>query len=81
MKLLRFNFVDVDGNGDYDVDLLVSVDSELWENTSITKDQIDDAITSYIEDVEDWQYEKLIKDVLQSFDLDFEFVDVTTFSI
>ena len=81
MKLLRFNFVDVDGNGDYDVDLLVSVDSELWENTSITKDQIDDAIASYIEDVEDWQYEELITNVLHSFDLDFEFVDVITFSI
>ena len=80
MKLLRFNFVDVDGNGT-DIDLLVGVDSVSWENTSVTKNQIEDAITSYIEDVEDWQYEELIKDVLQSFDLDFEFVEPTTFSI
>lgn len=80
MKLLRFNFADTDGNG-YDVDLLVGVDSVVWENTSITKNQIDDAIASYIENIEDWQYEELVEDVLKSFDLDFEFVDVITFSI
>lgn len=80
MKLLRFNFADTDGNG-YDVDLLVGVDSVIWENTSITKNQINDAIASYIEDVEDWQYEELVEDVLKSFDLEFEFMDVITFSI
>lgn len=80
MKILRFNFVDIDGNGN-NIDLLVGVDNVVWENTSITKKQIDDAIISYIEDVEDWQYEELIEDVLKSFDLDFEFVDVITFSI
>lgn len=80
MKLLRFNFVDVDGNGT-NIEILVSVDRVIWENTSITKNQIDDAIASYIEDVEDWQYEELVEDVLKSFDLDFEFVDVITFSI
>lgn len=80
MKLLRFNFVDVDGNGT-NIEILVSVDRVICENTSITKNQIDDAIASYIEDVEDWQYEELVEDVLKSFDLDFEFVDVITFSI
>ena len=80
MKLLRFNFVDVDGNGT-NIEILVSVDRVIWENTSITKNQIDDAIASYIEDVEDWQYEELVEDVLKSFDLDFEFVDVITFLI
>ena len=80
MKLLRFNFVNVDGNG-HDVNLLVGVDSIIWEHTSITKSQIDDAIASYIEDVEDWQYEELIEDVLKSFDLDFEFVDVIDITI
>lgn len=80
MKLLRFNFVDVDGNGT-DVELLVSVDNKIWENTSVTKNQIEDAIASYREDVEDWQYEELIADVLNSFDIDFEFVEPTTFSI
>ena len=80
MKLLRFNFADVDGNGT-DVNILVGVDSVLWENTSVTKNQIDDAIASYIEDAEDWQYEELIADVLESFDLDFEFVNPITFSI
>ena len=80
MKLLRFNFVDVDGNGN-NVDLLVSVDSVIWENTSITKNQIDDAIASYIDTVDDWQYEELVEDVLKSFDLDFEFVDIITFLI
>ena len=80
MKLLQFNFMDVDGNGN-DVNLLVGVDSVIWENTSITKNQIEDAISAYIEDVEDWQYEELINDVLESFGLDFDFVDVITFSI
>lgn len=80
MKLLRFNFTDVDGNGT-NIDFLVGVDNVLWENTSVTKNQIDDAIASYIEDIEDWQYEELITNVLHSFDLDFEFVEPTTFSI
>ena len=80
MKLLRFNFTDVDGNGT-DIDFLVGVDNEIWENTSITKNQIEDAIATYVDDVEDWQYEELIADVLNSFGLDFEYVDVTTFSI
>ena len=80
MKLLKFNFVDVDGSGN-DVNILVGVDSTMWECTSITKNQIDDAIASYVDSIEDWQYEELIEDVLKSFDLDFEFVDVTTFTI
>lgn len=80
MKLLRFNFADVDGNGT-DVNLLVGVDSVLWENISVTKNQIEDAIASYIEDVEGWQYEELIADVLKSFDLDFEFVEPITFTV
>ena len=80
MKLLRFNFTDVDGNGT-NIDFLVGVDNVLWENTSVTKNQIDDAIASYIEDIEDWQYEELITNVLHSFDLDFEYIDVTTFNI
>ena len=80
MKILRFNFANTDGNG-YDVDLFVGVDSVIWENASVTKNQIDDAIASYIEDFEEWQYEELIEDVLKSFDLDFEFVDIMTFSI
>lgn len=79
MKLLRFNFVGV--NNGTDIDFFVSVDSKIWENTSITKNDIEDAIASYIENVEDWQMEELITDVLNSFGLDFEYVDVTTFSI
>ena len=72
--------MDVDGNGT-DIDIFVGVDSVLWENTSVTKNQVDDAIEEYIDDFEDWQYEELIKDVLQSFDLDFEFVEPITFTI
>ena len=80
MKLLRFNFTDIDGNGT-DIDFLVGVDNDVWENTSITKNQIEDAITSYVDDVEDWEYEDVIEDVLNSFGLDFEYMDVTTFNI
>lgn len=80
MKLLRFNFTDVDGNGT-DIDFLVGVNNEVWKNTSITKNQIEDAIASYVDGVEDWEYEDVIEDVLNSFGLDFEYVDVTTFNI
>lgn len=80
MKLLRFNFVNIDGNGD-DVDFLVCVDEYIWENTSVTRKQIEDEITSYINIFEDWEYEDVIEYVLNSFDLDFEYVDVTTFNI
>ena len=77
MKILMFNFEELDK----EVNLLVSVDRELWENTSVTKNQIDDAIASYIDDVMAWTYEVLITDVLQSFGLDFEFVEPITFYI
>ena len=80
MKILRFIFTNTDGYGQ-NVDLFVGVDNETWNRTSVTKNQIDDAIASYIESVEDWQYEELITEVLKSFDLDFEFVDITTFLI
>ena len=80
MKLLKFSFINAEGN-DQNVDLLVGIDGVVWENVSITKNQINDAIASYIENTEDWQYEELIEDVLKSFELDFEFVDVITFSI
>ena len=80
MKLLRFNFTNVDGNGT-DIDFLVGVNNEVWENTSITKNQIEDTIASYVDEVEDWEYEDVIEDVLNSFGLDFEYVDVTTFNI
>lgn len=45
MKLLEFIFTNTDGEGN-NVNLLVNVDSEMWENTSVTKNQIDDAIAS-----------------------------------
>lgn len=80
MKLLRFNFTDIDGNGT-DIDFLVGINNEVWENTSIIKNQIEDAIASYVDEVEDWEYEDVIEDVLNSFGLDFEYVDVTTFNI
>lgn len=80
MKLLRFNFTNIDRNGT-DIDFLVGVDNVLWENTSVTKNQIEDAIASYIDEVEDWEYEDVIEDVLNSFGLDFEYVEPTTFSI
>ena len=80
MKILRFNFTEVDGNGT-DIDFLIGVNNEVWENISITKEQIEDAIASYVDNVEDWQYEDVIEDVLNSFGLDFKYVDVTTFSI
>lgn len=80
MKLLRFEFLDVDGNGN-NVCLLVAVDNVMWEDTSITKNQIDDAIAAYIEEVEDWQYEELVHDVLNSFGLDYEIISPVTFYI
>lgn len=80
MKLLRFEYVDVDGSGT-DIGLLVAVDSVMWDNTTITKKQIEYAIVSYIEDVEDWQYEELVHDVLDSFGLDYEIVSPITFYI
>lgn len=80
MKLLRFNFTDIDGNGT-DIDFLVGVNNDVWKNTSVTKNQIEDAIASYVDEVEDWEYEDVIEDVLNSFGLDFEYVDVTTFNI
>ena len=80
MKLLSFNFKNVDQNG-VDTQILVGVNKDVWENTSITKNQIEDAIVSYVDDVENWKYEDVIEDVLNSFGLDFEYIDAITFFI
>ena len=74
--LLRFNFTAVDGM-DTDVDIFVLAHA-------ITNDeryQIEDVIASYIETVEDWQYEELVNDVLASFNLDYEIVNPITYQI
>lgn len=71
MNILQFHF---DGN-DYDV--FVSV----GKITYGTKASIEDAITSYVENVEDWEYEELVEDVLRSFDIDFKIIHPIRFEI
>ena len=71
MNLLQFHF---DGN---DCDVFVSV----GEITYGTKASIEDAITSYVENVEDWEYEELVEDVLRSFDIDFKIIYPIRFEI
>lgn len=73
MELYRFKFEDVDGNGTA-VDIFVVIKFP----TAITKEEINDAILSYIDSVEDWQYEELIRDVLDSFELVYEIVNPIT---
>lgn len=71
MNILQFHF---DGN-DYDV--FVSA----GKITYGTKASIEDAITSYVENVEDWEYEELVEDVLRSFDIDFQIIYPIRFEI
>ena len=74
--LLRFKFVNVDGI-DTDVDIFVLT----YAITNDKKNEIKDAISSYIDAVEDWQYEELINDIFMSFDLDYEIVSPITYEI
>ena len=74
--VMRFHYVNVDGM-DTDVDIFVLID----ESTNNLKHQIEDAISSYIDAVEDWQYEELVRDVLDSFGFDYEIVNPITFYI
>lgn len=74
--LLRFKFVAVDGmDTDVDIFVLTSV------ITNDEKSEIKDAISSYIDSVEDWQYEELVNDVFASFDLDYKIVSPITYEI
>ena len=74
--LLRFKFVNVDGM-DTDIDIFVLTD----DITNDKKHEIEDAISSYIDSVEDWQYEELVKDIFASFDLDYKIVNPITYEI
>lgn len=81
MELLRFFFESTDGNGtDVDIFAIVKYPETLDERNRLTK-QIQDAICSYCDSVEDWQFEELVDDVLKSFDLDYEIVHPITFCI
>ena len=71
MNILQFHF---DGN-DFDVFVLVG------EITYGTKASIGDAIESYTEAIEDWEYEDLVEDVLRSFDMDFQIIYPIRFEI
>lgn len=74
--VMRFHYINVDGI-DTNVDILVLVD-----NSAVNlKHEIEDAISSYIDKVDDWQYEELVCDVLNSFGLDYEVVNPITFNI
>lgn len=74
--ILNFFFECVDGM-EYDVNIFVIVD-KLDDGT---KTKIEDAISSYVDTVENWEYEELVKDVLNSFDLTYEIVRPITFCI
>ena len=74
--LIKFHFVNIDGNGT-DVDILVLT----YEISNNLKDQIEDAISSYIDYAEDWQYEELINEVFASVELDYKIVNPITYNI
>ncbi len=75
-KVIKFHFTNVDGMGT-NVDILVLTN----EISSDLRNQIEDAISSYIDLIEDWQYEELINEVLNSFDLDYEIINPITYNI
>lgn len=74
--LIKFHFVDTDGMGT-DIDILVLT----HEVSNDLRDEIEDAISSYINSVEDWQYEELINEIFSSFDLDYEIINPITYNI
>ena len=74
--VLRFFFEDVDGCGT-NVNIFV-LTNEISNNL---RNEIQDAIASYIDAVEDWQYSELIDDVLKSFGLNYKTINPITFNI
>ena len=69
--ILKFHF-----DGD-DVEILVCTN----EISKDLRDRIGDAILSYVDTVEDWEYEELVGDVLRSFGLDYRFISPITYII
>lgn len=81
MKLLRFFFEAIDGDEcGVDIFAMVKYPEEVWDRHNLAA-QIEDAVNSYCDSVEYWQFEELVDDVLKSFNLDYEIVDPITFCI
>lgn len=74
--VLRFLFENADGCGT-NINIFVLTN----EISNDLRDQINDAIASYVDTVEDWQYSELIDDVLKSFGLNYKTISPITFNI
>ena len=74
--VLRFCFEDTDGCGS-DVNVFVLTN----DISNDLRNEIDDAIASYVDTVEDWQYSELIDDVLKSLGVNYTVITPITFNI
>lgn len=74
--IMKFRYVTADGM-DTNSDILVLID----KGANDSRQEIEDAISSYIDHSEDWQFEQLVCDVLNSFGFDYEVVSPIVFDI
>lgn len=80
--IVRFSFLPIGGCDDGGVHLFVKM--KMPGNIAAYNErvkEIEDAISSYIEDVPAWQFEELALDVCKSFDKAAETVVFTTFYV
>lgn len=81
MELVRFFFESIDDDGtNVDIFALIHYPDSIENRNELTQ-QIEDAIYSYCDSVEDWQFEDLVEDVLKSFNIEFRIVSPITICI
>lgn len=81
MELVRFFFESIDDDGtNVDIFALIHYPDSIENRNELTR-QIEDAIYSYCDSVEDWQFEDLVEDVLKSFNIEFRIVSPITICI
>lgn len=79
---VRFHFVPVEDEDPEGADVFVSMESpDDEEARKVRFNEIEDAISSYIDGVSNWSFEQLALEVAQSFDKNARIITIPTFNI
>lgn len=82
ISVLRFHFVPIEDEDPEGADVFVSMDlPDDEEARKVRINEIEDAISSYIDGVSNWTLEQLAAEVAQSFDKDAKIISIPTFRI
>lgn len=82
ISVVRFHFVPIEDEDQEGADVFISM--SLPDNEKERKarfDEIEDAISSYVDGVPAWTFEQLAIEVAQSFDKDAKIIEIPTFDV